>query len=345
MAATLPRVAVLGASGFAGGEVLRLLSAHPGVTVAHASSERWAGYPARAVLPALRHVPALRQLRLKPLAELPSVDLAIACLPAGELPPRLGSVAAQAPMVLNMAGDYRLTDPAQVAAYYPTTLDHPLPAAGQPRYHVPEFTPPDSASGVYNLPGCMASAVVYGLLPAVRAQLVAGPVIADVKTGSSGSGREGGEHPAERSGNFRVRHLSGHRHEPEIRMALQRFGGGCPELTFTVHSIEAARGIFATLYVPLRPDTNKAHVRQAYTSVYRKAPFVHVLGDRVQPMLKALLGSNHAEIGLDVRPRQCVVTVALDNLVKGAAGQAVQTMNMLLGYSETEGLATGGIWP
>ena len=142
MAATLPRVAVLGASGFAGGEVLRLLSAHPGVTVAHASSERWAGYPARAVLPALRHVPALRQLRLKPLAELPSVDLAIACLPAGELPPRLGSVAAQAPMVLNMAGDYRLTDPAQVAAYYPTTLDHPLPAAGQPRYHVPEFTPP-----------------------------------------------------------------------------------------------------------------------------------------------------------------------------------------------------------
>lgn len=347
MTARRPEVAVLGASGFAGSEVLRLLSAHRGVSVAHASSEKHAGRLARNVLPALRHLRALRQLRLKPLDEMPEVDVAIACLPAGQLPRRLDFVQRRAKAIINVAGDYRLSDPEELKRHYPGSVEHTPPARVQCRYALPEFMHDDSpSSGLYNLPGCMASAVEYGLLPAARAGLVDGRVIATVNTGSSGSGRDRGGHPAERSGNFRVRHVSGHRHEPEIRMALESYGGGCSEVVFVVHSIEQSRGIFASIFVPLASETDLPQVRHAYAEAYRNAPFVHLLSNGVQPKLKALLGSNHAEIGLHVRPRLCVTTVALDNLTKGAAGQALQVMNIVLGFDQTDGFAEGGgIWP
>lgn len=339
------RVAVIGASGYSGGELVRLLLDHPGVELAFLSAERNAGAWVGALHPWLRNHPRAGALKLRPLAELTDVDVAFSCLPTGVLPERLPQVAERAKWLINVAGDFRLRDEAEVRAHYPASVGSPAPF----HYFVPELFDGVPEGRFVNLPGCMAVASLYALYPMFAGGLAEPRVVVDAKTGSTGGGRDGGEHPAERAGNFRVHKPHGHRHLPEIRQALADLTGVTPELQFSTHSLDVPRGILVTGYLRLRPGVTTLAVKRAYARAYVNKPFVRVrTAPRTPqefPMLKAVVGSNVAEVAVSVRGAEVVAVAALDNLVKGAAGQAIQAMNLLLGLDETLGLPWTAVAP
>lgn len=338
------RVAVVGGSGYTGGELIRLLLDHPHVDVTFVSAERNAGAGVGAVHPALRNHPAVGAMSFRPLAELEDVDVAFGCLPSGALPGHLDLVAERAKRVINVAGDFRLHDAAELAREYPASVG----SGHEFAYYVPELMPvPDSR--FVNLPGCMAVASVYALYPLFEAGLVEPRVIVDAKTGSTGGGREATEHHAERAGNFRVHKPHGHRHTAEIRQAVQELTGTAPDLQFSTHSLDVARGIMVTAYSTLLPGVEQIDVKRAFAKAYVKAPFVRVRTAPKRPsdypMLGAVIGTNVAEVAVAQRDRSVVSVVAIDNLLKGASGQAVQAMNLLLGLDETVGLPRTALVP
>jgi LysW-gamma-L-alpha-aminoadipyl-6-phosphate/LysW-L-glutamyl-5-phosphate reductase len=336
------RIAILGASGYVGGELLRLMSSHPDVEVLLASSERDAGRAVQDTLIGLRRVPRARSLRFSRLAELPQVDVAFSCLPQGAFPRHREFIEARADLVFNLAGDYRLRRAEEIARHYADSQRFPWP--DRHVYFVPELSADRPRSGVVSLPGCMAAATLYALYPLCGMGLIERQVVADVKTGSSGSGKAVTEHVAERAGNFRPHRLHGHRHGPEIVQALADFSAQDVELQFSTHSLDLPRGVLATVYTRLAPGVTTLDVKRAYVQSYLHAPFVHHL-NRGLPMIKSVLGSNAVELGHSVEGRSCVVVAALDNLVKGAAGQAVQAFNILCGIEESTALSAGGSWP
>ncbi|MFI2431546.1 N-acetyl-gamma-glutamyl-phosphate reductase [Streptomyces sp. NPDC018693] len=341
------RVAVVGASGYTGGEVIRLLQDHPHVEIVFLSAERNAGQSIGSVHPWLRNCPRMQKRKFQPLDEMPEVDVAFSCLPTGALPERLPLLAERAKRVLNLAGDFRLRDPQDIAAHYPKTAAHP--PLEDFAYFVPELTSVVPQGRFISLPGCMAVATIYALYPLLAGNLVGPRVIVDAKTGSTGGGRTGGEPPAERSGNFRVHKLHGHRHAPELNQALAEFTGATLDLQFSTHSLDVPRGILVTAYTQLLPDVDPLDVKRAYAKAYVGKPFVRVRpaprAPHDFPMLKAVVGSNIAEVAVSVRDGECVSVAAIDNLVKGAAGQAIQAMNMLVGLDEGTGLPRTAVAP
>ncbi|MET8580326.1 N-acetyl-gamma-glutamyl-phosphate reductase [Streptomyces collinus] len=346
------RVAVLGASGYTGGEVIRLLLEHPHVELAFLSAERAAGTAVGSSHPWLRNHPKAAGLTFRPLAELAdadTVDVAFGCLPTGALPEQLPLVADRAKRVLNLGGDFRLRDGQQVSKHYPGTAAHP--PLEDFAYYIPELSPAVPDSRFVSLPGCMAVTTIYALYPlfAGAEPLVSDRVVVDAKTGSTGGGRGGGEQPAERSGNFRVHKLHGHRHAPEVQQALADLTGTDVALRFSTHSMDVTRGIMVTAYSDLRPGISALDVKRAYAKAYVGKPFVRVRpapkAPQDFPMLKAVTGSNVAEVAVAVRDGQCVTVAALDNLIKGAAGQAIQAMNLIHGFDETAGLPITAVSP
>ncbi|WP_413100339.1 N-acetyl-gamma-glutamyl-phosphate reductase [Streptomyces sp. Inha503] len=339
------RVAVLGASGYTGAELVRLLLDHPRVELAYLSSERYSGLPITSVLAGVRNHPAASGLRFRPLDAVDEVDVAFGCLPTGALPPRMPKLAERAGRVINLAGDFRLTDPEQAATHYPESAGWEEPF----HYFVPEFSPPPTDARFVNLPGCMAVTTLYALQPLVAADLVGDEVVVDAKTGASGSGAKSSEHPAERIGNFRVHKPFGHRHAPEITQALRAFSGRAPRLRFSTYSLDVSRGILISAYGPLRPEVSRLDVKRAYGKAYAKTPFVRMRtalktpGDF--PMLKSVVGSNMAEVAVSVRDDRYVAVAALDNLLKGAAGQAVQALNLLHGFEQSTALPFTAVTP
>lgn len=335
------RIAVVGASGYSGGELIRLLLDHPRVELAFLSAERKAGSAVGTVHPWLRNHPRAVGLILRPLAdlsEMDGVDVVFSCLPSGALPALLPQVSERAKRVFNLAGDYRLHDEAEVRTHYPQSVESPVCFD----YFVPELSKSVPDSRYLNLPGCMAVTTIYALYPLFAGPLVHPQVIVDAKTGSTGGGRNADEHHAERAGNFRVHKLHGHRHLPEIRQAVAEATGNAPELQFSTFSLDVSRGIMVTAYARLLPGVSALEVKRAFAGAYVGTPFVRVRTAPKHPqdfpMLKAVVGSNVAEVAVSVRGGQVVVVAALDNLIKGAAGQAIQAMNLVHGFAETLGL-------
>lgn len=344
------RVAVIGASGYTGGEMIRLLLEHPHVELAFLSAERSAGATIGSVHPWLRNHPKAAGLKFRPLAQLAdsgTVDIAFGCLPTGALPEQLPLIAEHAKRVVNLGGDFRLRDGAEILTHYPRTAADP--PSEDFAYYIPELSDGVPESRFISLPGCMAVTSVYALYPLFARSLVADRVVVDAKTGSTGGGRGGNEPPAERSGNFRVHKLYGHRHAPEVQQAIADYTGAAMDLRFATHSLDVARGIMVTAYTELRPGVSALDVKRAYAKAYVGKPFVRVRpAPKVPqdfPMLKAVVGSNVAEVAIAVRDGQCVAVAALDNLIKGAAGQAVQAMNLIFGFDETAGLPTTAVSP
>ncbi|MDG9672845.1 N-acetyl-gamma-glutamyl-phosphate reductase [Micromonospora sp. DH14] len=335
--------AVLGGSGFIGAELIRLLAAHPRVVPTFVSSARHAGQRVGQVVPGLRNT-SIGGHHMRKLDEMPDVDVAFACLPNGVLPSVLDDVANRANVVINLAGDYRLRQTDQVERHYPASAGgwrQPIP------YYIPEFAPTPTEP-VLNLPGCMAAATIYALYPLFKADLAAEDVVVDAKSGSSGSGTGSVEHPAVRDGNVRVHRLHGHRHAPEVRQALNDLTGRAPDLQFSTFSLPVARGVMVSAYGRLKPGAGESDVRRAFARAYADAPFVRVAAGRSpmgMPMLKTVVGANVAEVAAVVSGDRWVVVSALDNLIKGGAGQAVQTVNRIHGMDERLGLPEAGGWP
>lgn len=337
-------VGIVGGSGYAGGELLRLLLNHPRVQITQVTSERQAGRYVYGAHPNLRGV---TDLKFRPLDALEPCDLLFLALPHGQAAARIDHFAAHTGRLVDLSADFRLRDAEVYRRWY--KREHPAPrwlprfVYGLPELEREALREARYVSGV----GCNATAVTLGLYPLAQEGLVE-QIVVEVKAGSS----EGGQRPSlsshhpERSGCVRSFAPTGHRHQAEILQAL----GDLP-LHFSATAIELVRGVLATAHVFLKEDLTEKDLWKLYRSTYREEPFMRLVKERTgvyrYPEPKILAGTNYCDVGFekDADGRRVVVICALDNLVKGAAGTAVQAMNVMLGWPETTGLNFVGLHP
>ncbi len=334
-------VAVVGASGYAGAELIRLLAEHPNVTIDALYARGRDGTPLADEFPHL----APLNLRLVDGTPEPGVDVAFLALPHGASAGLAVRLAAGETTVIDIGSDLRLTDPAAYPDWY--GFDHPAPdALTDAVYGLTEFAR-DRLAGTKLIanPGCYPTAALLALLPFARAGLLAGDVIVDAKSGVSGAGRSAGADflYTELEGGTKAYGIPRHRHTPEIAQGLAAAGAKVG-LTFVPHLVPQVRGIIATCYLTLTDDLDDAAMRAVLDDAYAGEPFVHPM--QKPPSSKFASGSNHAFVfAARTGTRKAVVIGAIDNLGKGAAGQAVQNMNVALGLPETSGLESVGIYP
>lgn len=338
------RAAVLGASGYVGGELLRLLLGHPDVKVSAAVSSRFPGKRIDTVHPNLRS--ATDQV-FTTSEQAGDCDVVFFATPHGSAMDLVGPWSERAGLVIDLTGDFRLSDPAVFEAYYGEPHREEKRIAdfvpGIPEIHRDRLRTATHIS----VPGCMANAALLALLPLSVRGLIEPRVQIDGRTGSSGSGVSAGPANlhAERSGALRVFAPTGHRHEAEIEQHL----GLAAHMTAT--GVEAVRGVQVLCRVDARPGVDDRTVREAFREQYRDEPFVRVVAHRRGtyrlPEPKILLGSNYCDVGHAFSPAgdRLVLLGALDNLVKGGAGNAVQCLNIRMGWPESAGLTFTGLHP
>lgn len=338
------RISIAGGSGYTGGELLRLFLLHPEVDVAQVTSERFAGKFVTNAHPNLRH---LTRLKFSSLEQLEACDVLFLCLPHGQAMDRIDAFRSLAPRIIDLSGDFRLRNPADYDQWYGRT--HPRPELlaefvyGMPETHRAELPGANLVTGA----GCNATATILGLLPLYRAGLVRDAVV-EVKAGSSEAGNQAsdGSHHPERSGAVRSYKPTGHRHVSEMLQEL-----GADHIHFSATSIEMVRGILATCHVFLKEDIDEKAIWKLYREAYRDEPFVRIVKERTgihrYPEPKLLSGTNFCDVGFERDPHsdRLVVLSAIDNLMKGAAGQAVQAFNLMHGFPETTGLEFPGLHP
>ncbi len=337
------RVAIVGVTGYAGGELARILLRHPEVELVAAVARSHQGEPLRDVQPHLHGAP----VSLLVGSEVGSAEVVITALPAGEAAKLAPAWLKDGRAVIDVGSDFRLRDAAAYPKWYGYTHSAPE-LLGEAVYGLTEFARAKlRGARLVSNPGCYPTATLLALAPAVRAGLIGDDVIVDAKSGVSGAGHSVDE--AYLYGtideNVRAYGVPRHRHTPEIAQGLTTLGASSPRLTFTPHLVPMTRGLIATCYAPLRDGVTAAQVAEAYARQYAEEPFVRVT--RSFPQTKAALGSNwcliHAVV--DEATGRLVAMGALDNLVKGAAGSAVQNLNAMRGYPETLGLEGLPLWP
>jgi N-acetyl-gamma-glutamyl-phosphate/LysW-gamma-L-alpha-aminoadipyl-6-phosphate reductase len=342
------RAAIVGASGYAGGDLLRLLLAHAEVEVTQITSETYAWQYAHFVHPNLR---GHTNLRFKRLADLDADELLFLALPHGHAMKRIDEFADRAERIVDLSGDFRLRDPQGYVQWYKHEHSNPGWLArfvyGLPELHRQELSQARYASGV----GCNASVTLLALWPLYRRGLVRETVV-EVKVGSS----EGGHRPSlpahhpERAGVVRSYMPTGHRHQAEL---IQELGlnPDRPGLHFSITSVGIVRGALATCHCLTDEELDDRQVWKMYREDYKDEPFVRLVrarrGIHRQPEPKILTASNYCDIGFtaDAGQGRLVIIAAIDNLMKGAAGSAVQAMNVMYGFPETLGLEFPGLHP
>jgi N-acetyl-gamma-glutamyl-phosphate reductase len=344
-------VAVAGASGYAGGELLRLLARHPEFTVTTVTAFQNAGQPLIALQPHLRSLAHLDLVETTP-ENLAGHDVVFLALPHG----KSGEITAALPegtLVIDCGADHRLTSEADWAAFYGGEY------YGAWTYGLPELVHADGSKhreaivGATHIavPGCNVTAISLGLAPGIQAGLLlADDLVAVLAVGPSGAGKALKTNllASEILGSASAYGVGGtHRHTPEINQNLTLAGGENVGISFTPVLVPMSRGILATSTAKLAPGATVDQVRAAFETAYRDEPFVHVLPAGQFPRTADTVGANTALIGLavDEATRRVVTVTAIDNLVKGTAGAAIQSANIALGLPETTGLSTDGVAP
>lgn len=341
------KVSIVGGSGYAGGEVARILLAHPHVELVQVTSESHVGEYLYNVHPNLR---GRTKIQFTTPDQLQPCDVLFLALPHGEAQKRIEQFAALAPRIVDLSADFRLRDLTAYEKWYGEPHRAPNWVSkfvyGLPELHREEIRNTQHVSGV----GCNATATNLALLPLARAHLLdtTRPIIVDIKVGSS----EGGNSPSlashhpERSGAVRTFAAVGHRHTGEVEQEL-----GLTNVHLSITSIEMVRGVLATAHCFLKPGTMEKDLWRAYRATYRDEPFVRIVKDKQgiyrYPEPKILSGSNYADVGFeyDETTGRAVALCAIDNLMKGAAGSAVQAMNLMCGFDERAGLEFAGLHP
>jgi N-acetyl-gamma-glutamyl-phosphate reductase len=334
-------VAIVGASGYSGLELTRILARHPRLRLTALFSDRWSGETAGARVPV---PPAAAALPYRPLAESERVDAEIAYLatPAevsAELAPKL---LARGLKVVDLSGAFRLADAAAYPPWY--GFAHPAPALlAEARYGLPELARSGLADArLVTNPGCYATSLALALAPLLRSGLVSADGVAiTALSGVSGAGRKATEDYSfvEVSDDLRAYRLGRHQHVPEIEQTVARYAGACGPLSFAPVLVPIRRGILATATLRLVGKPTQADLTAALTRAYGEEPFVRVVAaDKV--LVRDVVHTNRCHVGvsLDARAGVAVAVSAIDNLVKGAAGQAVQATNAVMGWPETDGL-------
>ncbi len=346
--------AIIGATGYTGGELLRILNFHPHVQVTQITSRSRMGEYAHVLHPNLRNTRNGSLKFIRP-EDVQKTDVCFLCLPHGEAAQQIERWAQMADVVIDLSADFRL-DPHSYATWY--GKPHPAPqwverfVYGLPELSREALRGARYASGV----GCNATATNLALLPMIKAGLldVTQPIIVDVKVGSSEGGAESSEasHHPERSGAVRTYAPAGHRHAAEVLQMIARLHpGDPPSLHMTVTAIEMVRGVLATVHAFLTRPLEDKDLWRAFREAYKDEPFVRIVksssGIFRLPEPKILAGSNWADVGfaLSADGRKATLLCAIDNLMKGAAGSAVQCLNIMMGWDERTGLEFPGLHP
>jgi LysW-gamma-L-alpha-aminoadipyl-6-phosphate/LysW-L-glutamyl-5-phosphate reductase len=347
------KASIMGGSGYVGGELLRLLVRHPETEIQSVSSQRYAGEPVYRVHPNLRGLTAIR-FQKESFESARDSDVVFTALPHGKTMTIVPQLLETGTKVIDLAADYRLKDPQAYEKYYSRRHESPdllrQAAYGLPELHRDEIR----KSTLVATPGCMATAATLGLAPIVANDMLStSTIVVDTKIGSSGAGSlpSTASHHSERSEGVRPYKPTGHRHTAEIEQELNYVRGSEVKIAFSPHAVNMVRGILATSHCFVKQGIEKKEIWKAYRSKYEKEPFIRMVSDGIGlyglPNPKAIVGTNYCDIGFetDSHAQRLIVFSAIDNLTKGAAGQAVQCYNIMNGLDETTGLDTPALHP
>ena len=346
------KAAIIGGSGYGGAELIRRLLHHPHVELVRVASVDFIGEPLSAVHPNLEGQSDLRFEGITPADAAKGMDVVILGLPHKVSAQKVPELFATGARIVDLSGDFRLRSAADYKRYY--GADHPCPEKldGTFVYGLPELNREAIKTAKYVAsPGCFATTIALALLPLAKAGLLRGEVEIVGITGSSGSGiaPSAGTHHPVRVNNLKTYKPLDHQHVPEIKETLAFAGAKDLTLRFVPVSGPLSRGIFATVFAHIDEKVTEGAIKSLFTETYAKEPFVRVPKSRL-PEVVAVKGTNYAEIGLQVGEardgkRTVVIFSATDNLIKGGAGQAIQSMNLMLGFDERLTLEDPGGWP
>ena len=347
------RAALLGASGYTGADALRLLAQHPQVDIALLSAARQAGRPLHQIHPHLTglDLPPPLSLEAIPDTTWDDIDVVFSCLPHGAGQDNLAKLAARPspPHIIDLSADFRLRDADLYARWYGRKHSAPELQA-QAVYGLSEcYRAEIEQATLVACPGCYPTAVLLSLLPLVSAAAIRDDIVIDAKSGVSGAGRALKEKNlfAEIAEGAHPYAIANHRHAPEIEQELSRAAGRQILVSFTPHLLPMNRGELTSAYILLAPGFQAADLRALLQQYYRHAAFIHCLDEGDIPATRNMRGSNfcHIAVFADRVPGRAIVVAALDNLVKGSSGQAVQNMNLMFGLDEREGLRALPLFP
>lgn len=345
----MTKVSILGATGYAGAELVKLILQHPNATLTHITSESHTGQALADVYP---HMRGITDLTLESMDNLEAIakdsDFIFIALPHGHAM-AVGKALSDTPVkIIDLGADYRFSDTKVYEAWYHVPHTHP----GAPSvYGLAELNREAIKSAkIIGNAGCYTTASILALAPLVKNHMIqTNSIIIDAKSGTSGAGRSAklDTHYPEFYDAFKAYGVATHRHTPEIEAALGKLNGAPIMLNFTPHLVPMSRGILATAYANLNEGVTPDAVSQAFEKAYATEPFVRLLGLNAYPNTKYVRGSNFIDIAwhIDERTGRVIVLSAIDNLVKGAAGQAVQNFNIACGYEETTGLKLVPMYP
>lgn len=344
------KVGVVGATGYAGAELVRLLARHPQVTLEVLTSQSYAGKAMWEVFPHFYGVVENKLEELNTAELVARCDVIFTALPHGHAMPIAQEVTRQGKKLIDLGADFRLKDVATYQQWYKP--EHTATALlngavyGLPELHREKI----KHSAIVANPGCYPTCTILGLAPLLTNQLIdPATIIVDAKSGVSGAGRGLSlkTHFTETTNNFQAYGVATHRHTPEMEQELTALAGTTITINFTPHLTPMIRGILSTIYAQMTRQMSSAELTEIYRDFYQGETFVRVLPAGMYPATKNVAGSNYCDLSVTVDPRtgRVIVLSAIDNLIKGAAGQAVQNLNVLLGCPENTGLDFVGIYP
>lgn len=343
------KASVIGASGYGGAETVRLLTTHPQVDIVHVTADSQQGQALSDLYPNLRQFVDQTMIAIDTERIGRDSDVTFVSLPSGKAMHLVPALLEQGNKVVDIAADFRLHEPDLYPLWYKFT--HTAPAyLAEAVYGIPELhRDAIQHTRLVANPGCYPVAAILASAPLLRAGKVqTAGIIIDAKSGVSGAGRGGGGGfgYAEVNENLRAYSVAGHNHTAEIEQELSALAGEAVRVVFTPHLVPMTRGILATVYLPLKAPLSETEALRLYQEAYGDAPFVRVLHNAL-PQTKATLGSNYCDLSvkIDNRTQTAIAIAAIDNLGRGAAGQAVQNMNLMFDLPETTGLRTPGLFP
>jgi N-acetyl-gamma-glutamyl-phosphate reductase len=344
------KVVICGGSGYTGGELLRILSGHPYIKITAVTSEKSAGKKVVEVFPHLHKYKGLIYEPLNKEKLLNKADIFFLALPHGTSQDIVHFLFSNNKRVIDLSADYRLADPKIYQKWYgiPHEFKSTLKKAV---YGLPEiYRNKIRKAGLIANPGCYPTGAILGLMPAVKNKLIdISSIIIDSKSGTSGAGRKANLTVSycEVNEGFKAYGIGTHRHTPEIEQELSILSGEKITVNFTPHLVPVDRGILTTIYATMGKKKTILEIVKMYSDTYKQEPFVRILEYGMYPNIKNVRGTNICEIGLKLNERTntLIMVTAIDNLVKGASGQAVQNMNIMMGIDEKTSLDTIALFP
>ncbi len=337
------KIAILGATGYTGTELVRLLNNHPEAEVVYISSETYAGSKLSDIHPQFKEQEELILSHVGTDDVPEGIDLVFCALPHGQSAAIVPGLLKKGCRVIDLSADFRLKEADLYKQWY--DLEHPEPSfLEEAVYGLPELNRGAvSTSRLVANPGCYPTGIILALAPLLKNKTVKlATIIIDAKSGVSGAGRMPKQpfHFPDCTENFKAYRVACHQHIPEIEQELGLLAGEEVRITFTPHLVPMIRGILSTIYLEPVPGQTDEEIRALYSNFYGESPFVRILEESALPETRFVRGSNFIDIALkmDRRTGRLVILTALDNLVKGAAGQAVQNMNIMFGLPEDTGL-------